>query len=71
MDARKYARGMAAYNRWMNDKLYAAAAELSDAERKRDLGAFFGSLLGTMNHIVAGGREWIAEAPQATKRVFT
>jgi uncharacterized damage-inducible protein DinB len=29
----RQAQTMAAYNRWMNDKLYAACAELSDADR--------------------------------------
>ncbi len=43
---------MADYNVWMNRKLYQAAAGLADAERKRDLGAFFKSLHGTLNHIL-------------------
>ena len=43
---------MADYNAWMNRKLYQAAAGLPDAERKRDLGAFFKSLHGTFNHIL-------------------
>ncbi|HEY7608245.1 MAG TPA: DinB family protein [Alphaproteobacteria bacterium] len=54
-----YARTMARYNRWMNDALYAAAARLADAERKRDLGAFFKSLHGTLNHILVGDRLWM------------
>ena len=33
---------MARYNRWMNDKLYALAATLTDEERKRPMGAFSG-----------------------------
>ncbi len=43
---------MADYNAWMNRKLYGLAAGLADAERKRDLGAFFKSLHGTLNHIL-------------------
>jgi uncharacterized damage-inducible protein DinB len=43
---------MADYNAWMNRKLYAAAAGLPDAARKRDLGAFFKSLHGTLNHVL-------------------
>ncbi len=43
---------MADYNAWMNCKLDEAAAGLPDAERKRDLGAFFKSLHGTLNHIL-------------------
>ena len=43
---------MADYNAWMNRKLYEAAAGLPDDARKRDLGAFFKSLHGTLNHIL-------------------
>ncbi len=43
---------MADYNVWMNRKLYQAAAGLADAERKRDLGAFFKSLHGTLDHLL-------------------
>ncbi len=43
---------MADYNAWMNRKLYGLAAEIADAERKRDLGAFFQSLHGTLNHLL-------------------
>ena len=35
---------LAEYNAWMNGKLYAACATLSDDERKRDRGAFFRSI---------------------------
>jgi uncharacterized damage-inducible protein DinB len=54
----KHAQTMAAYNRWMNDKLYAACAELSDEERKLDRHAFFKSIHGTLNHILLGDRVW-------------
>ncbi len=43
---------MADYNAWMNGKLYQAAAGLPDDARKRDLGAYFKSLHGTLNHIL-------------------
>ena len=43
---------MADYNVWMNRKVYGAAAGLPDEARKRDLGAFFKSLHGTLNHIL-------------------
>ena len=49
---------MAGYNRWMNDKLYAACAELSDDERKADRRAFFKSIHGTLNHILLADRVW-------------
>ena len=37
-------RRFAAYNAWANALVYAAAAELSDEEYRRDLGAFFPSV---------------------------
>ena len=54
-----YARLMAEYNRWMNEKLYAGCARLTDEDRKRDRGAFFKSIHGTLNHLVWGDRAWL------------
>jgi uncharacterized damage-inducible protein DinB len=50
---------MAAYNEWMNTKVYAAASELSTEELRADRGAFFGSVFGTLNHTVVGDRIWL------------
>jgi len=50
---------LARYNRWMNDKLYELAATLSDEVRKRDCGAFFGSIHGTFNHLLLADRVWL------------
>lgn len=55
----EYARVMTRYNRWMNDKLYAIAERLTDAERKMDRGAFFGSINRTLNHLLVGDRVWL------------
>jgi uncharacterized damage-inducible protein DinB len=55
-----HARTMAAYNRWMNERLYALCAALGDAERKRDRGAFFRSVHGTLNHLLYGDRAWMS-----------
>ncbi|HEY1809208.1 MAG TPA: DinB family protein [Acidobacteriaceae bacterium] len=49
---------LALYNRWANTRLLQAAAVLSDEERERDLGASFGSLQGTLIHILWGERGW-------------
>jgi uncharacterized damage-inducible protein DinB len=49
----------AAYNRWANARLYEAAAKLSPADYFADRGAFFGSLHGTLNHILVGDRIWM------------
>lgn len=54
-----HARGMARYNQWMNERIYDACAGLSDAERKRDAGAFFRSIHGTLNHILLADRLWM------------
>jgi uncharacterized damage-inducible protein DinB len=59
MTLRELAVAFAAYNRWMNEKIYACAAQLTDEQRKRDLGAFFGSLHGTLNHLLLGDRNWM------------
>lgn len=53
-------RAFARYNRWMNAKVYAASALLSDDERKRDRGAFFGSIHRTLNHILVADRIWLS-----------
>ena len=47
------------YNRLANQQLYEACARLSDEERRRDLGAFFRSVHGTLNHLVLGDRIWM------------
>ena len=49
----------AAYNQWANTRLYDAAADLRDEEIARDVGAFFGSMLGTLNHLLAVDRVWM------------
>ena len=50
---------LAQYNAWMNDKLSAACATLSDDERKRDRGAFFGSVHATLNHLLLADSIWM------------
>jgi len=54
-----YARMMARYNRWQNESLYGAADTLDDAARRAERGAFFGSIHGTLNHILWGDRVWM------------
>jgi uncharacterized damage-inducible protein DinB len=50
---------MAAYNAWANGRLYDAAAQVPDADYRADRGAFFGSLHGTLNHILVGDQVWM------------
>jgi uncharacterized damage-inducible protein DinB len=55
-----YVRTMAAYNAEMNRRWYAAADTLTDAQRREDRGAFFGSIHGTLCHLVWGDSTWMA-----------
>jgi uncharacterized damage-inducible protein DinB len=50
---------LALYNRWANERLYEAVAGVSDADYRADRGAFFGSLHGTLNHLVVADRIWM------------
>lgn len=56
----EHVRAMARYNVWMNERLYDACSRLSDADRKRDLGAYFKSIHGTLNHILLADRIWMS-----------
>ncbi len=58
MTTNAYFSQLASYNQWMNGKLYDAAAALSEDELRRDRGAFFGSVFGTLNHIAIGDILW-------------
>lgn len=51
---------MAQYNTWMNNQIYELVASLTEEERRRNLGAFFDSLHGTLNHILLADRTWLA-----------
>lgn len=51
---------MAAYNAWANERLYRAASGISDEELRRDVGAFFRSLHGTLNHLYVTDVLWMA-----------
>jgi uncharacterized damage-inducible protein DinB len=53
------ARLLAGYNRWMNERLYEAAATLDAGTLSADKGAFFGSILGTLNHIAVADTIWL------------
>jgi len=55
-----YVRLMAAYNTEMNRRLYAAAANLTDAERKADRGAFWNSIHGTLVHLCWADSQWMS-----------
>lgn len=50
---------MANYNRWANERLYAMAAALDAARYREDVGVFFASVHGTLNHLLASDRIWM------------
>jgi len=51
---------LASYNRWANGRLYDAAHALPDADYRADLGAAFGSVHGTLNHLLVADRIWLS-----------
>ena len=52
-------RMFAAYNKWANARIYEATAQLSADEFERNTGAFFKSMMGTLNHLLATDRIWM------------
>jgi uncharacterized damage-inducible protein DinB len=62
---RDYCIRLAAYNRWQNGQILAACATLDDSVRKAANGAFFGSIHGTLNHLIFGDLSWMARFEHA------
>ena len=60
MDLRNHFILMADYNLRMNDQVYAASSKLDAEKLRADDGAFFGSVLGTLNHILVGDLLWLS-----------
>ena len=66
----------AAYNRWANGRIYDAAQALGEEQWNRNTGAVFGSLKGTLNHILVADRIWLkrftgeGEAPAALDAIL-
>lgn len=55
---RGYCVLMARYNQWMNRKVYDASARLGDEQYRKDVGAFFGSIHNTLNHLLYADTIW-------------
>jgi len=51
---------MAEYNRQMNANVYEAAGKLSPDALRAHRGAFFGSILGTLNHLIVADTLWLS-----------
>lgn len=60
MDARTHFLTFARYNAWANARLYGACAALSQQDLHVPRDVFFGSIIGTLNHILVGDRMWTA-----------
>ncbi|MGI3164772.1 DinB family protein [Pseudooceanicola sp. 200-1SW] len=55
-----YCQTMARYNSWQNSQMAAALAQLDPEALRQDRGAFFGSLLGTANHLLWADQLWLS-----------
>jgi len=49
----------ARYNHWANARLYEAVFAIDEQRRRRDIRLFFGSLHGTLNHLLVTDRIWL------------
>jgi len=63
-DSLDHYRWMARYNAWFNERLFDAGERLDDAARKRDRGAFFGSIHNTLNHLIVADQIWLKRLNQ-------
>jgi uncharacterized damage-inducible protein DinB len=52
-------RQLARYNHWANLRLYGAALDMPEEQYRRRTGVFFGSLHGTLNHLLLTDRIWL------------
>jgi uncharacterized damage-inducible protein DinB len=50
---------MADYNYRMNQQVYQTSAKLNKEELQKDMGAFFSSIIGSLNHILVGDLIWL------------
>jgi len=55
----EFCQTMARYNAWQNRQVKAAAEKLTEAELRADQGAFFGSVMATINHLLWGDLLWM------------
>lgn len=67
---------MAGYNAWANGRLYRMAGQLTDEQYRRNVGAYFESLQGTLNHLLVADRIWLrrltgtGEAPKRLNEIL-
>lgn len=58
----------AGYNRWANARLYEAAFALPDEAYRRNVGLYFGSIHGTLNHLLYTDRIWMGRLDRTEER---
>jgi uncharacterized damage-inducible protein DinB len=63
-------RMLALYNQWANGCLYTSAGRIAPEALAEDRGAFFGSLLGTLNHLLVTDRGWMARLEGESPRML-
>lgn len=56
----EYCVTMARYNRWQNRSLLQGAEALEPAARRKPRGAFWGSIAGTLSHLLWGDTMWMS-----------
>ncbi len=56
----EYCQIMARYNAWQNAGLRDLLKDVPTAELTKDRGAFFGSILGTLNHLLWADTLWMS-----------
>ncbi len=54
----EYCQLQARYNAWQNKWIRGVVEDMSDADLREDRGAFFGSIFGTLNHILWADMIW-------------
>jgi len=63
-----HCRLLAGYNLKMNRQVYQAASGLDETALNSDQGAYFGSVLGTLNHIMVGDLIWLGRFAAHSER---
>jgi uncharacterized damage-inducible protein DinB len=59
MSLKRHFELLARYNQWMNTRIYDAALKLDNETLHADKGAFFGSVFGTLNHLMVADTIWL------------
>lgn len=60
MQFREHLRAMAGWNVWCYERLFAVADRIPDADYRRDVGLFFKSIHGSINHMLLVEELWRA-----------